>query len=415
MFAVRNDSDLDRIRHSQLVNNWAGKVIDGYEDFWCVARQPTSNHKSTIILITINTNASNRSMPRTSTTLPKLRRTLLFAAITLAVLSVVLHSPAQDLAKRLILKDGSYQLVTMYEVKGDRVRYKSAERNEWEELPSALVDWPATEKYEKDRATAAIPEAAALDKEAKETDADREAIHSHLPQVAPGLRLPEDSGVFLLDTYQGQPQLVEMQQTEGDINRNVRGNIFRGPLAPIANAKQTVELEGEHAALHVHVPVPSIYINVDEQDRERPPAGQTASPRMSQPSLDAPRAESQRPQQPQQPEQPIIPFNRFRIVRVKVKGGKRLVSNLKRNAAGKVSQNQDFVNTTIDRISGGWLKLTPTHDLEPGEYALVEIQGNEGMNLYVWDFGVNPTAPANANPWKPDEKPAETQKPKENL
>ena len=128
------------------------------------------------------------------------------------MLSLALSAPAQDLSRRLILKDGSYQMVTRYEVKGDRVRYKSAERDEWEELPSSLVDWPATEKYEKDRATSAIPEAKALD---KETDAERAAEESHLPQVAPGLRLPEESGVFLLDNFKGQPQLVEMQQLEG--------------------------------------------------------------------------------------------------------------------------------------------------------------------------------------------------------
>ena len=169
-------------------------------------------------------------MSRTTTTSPNHCRVQLFAAITLLVLGLVLPAPApaQDLAHRLILKDGSYQLVTKYEVKGDRVRYKSAERDEWEELPSALVDWPATEKYENNR-TAAIPEAAALDKEEKET-ADREAQRSNLPQVAPGLRLPEDSGVFLLDNFQGQPQLDEMQQTEGDVNRHAKANIFRGPI-----------------------------------------------------------------------------------------------------------------------------------------------------------------------------------------
>src|SRR6266436_3142624 len=188
---------------------------------------------------------------------------------------LALHSAAQDLARRLLLKDGSYQLVTKYEVKGDRVRYKSAERDEWEELPSSLVDWPATEKYEKERAASAIPEAKALD---KETDSERALEESHLPQVAPGLRLPEESGVFLLDNFQGQPQLVEMQQLEGDVNRNTRGNIFRGAINPVASAKQSVELEGEHAATHAHVAVPSLYINVDEQDHSNPepPEGETA-------------------------------------------------------------------------------------------------------------------------------------------
>ena len=353
-------------------------------------------------------------MFRTSATSPNRRRRQLFAAITLVVLGFAFLIPAQAqvLAHRLILKDGSYQLVTKYEVKGDRVRYKSAEREEWEELPSALVDWPATEKYEKDR-TAAPPEAGALDKEEKEAS-DREARPSNLPQVAPGLRLPDDSGVFLLDNFQGQPQLDEMQQTEGDVNRHAKANIFRGPI-PIPSGKQTLELDGEHASLHVHVAVPSIYIKVDQQDQRLPPSGETASAQMNQPSLDAPRAEQQRPQQPEQPEQAIVPFDRFRIVRAKVKGGKRIVSDLKRAPAGKISQDQDFVNTTIDRISGGWLKLTPTHDLAPGEYALIELQGSEGMNLYLWDFSVNPNAPANANPWKPEVTPAETQKPKENL
>jgi hypothetical protein len=328
-------------------------------------------------------------------------------AVLIVLLAFPFPASSQDLARRLILKDGSYQAVTKYEVKGDRVRYKSAERDEWEELPSALVDWPATEKYEKDRATSAIPEASALD---KETDAEREAEESHLPQVAPGLRLPEDSGVFLLDNFQGQPQLVEMQQAEGEINRNTRGNIFRGAINPIASAKQTVELEGEHAAVHAHVAVPSIYINVDDDASSSPPSGETASAKPSQPSLDAPRAESQRPQQPQQPEQAIVPFDRFRIVRAKVKGGKRTVGDLKRAVTGKVSQEQSTVKTTIDRVSGGWLKLTPTEDLAPGEYAVVEMKGSEGMNLYVWDFGVNPNAPANANPWKPDVKPPEREK-----
>src|ERR1022692_3372392 len=176
---------------------------------------------------------------------------ILIQILAFGVLALPLHSPAQQLARRLVLKDGSYQSITKYEVKGDRVRYYSAEREEWEELPSSLVDWPATEKYEKDRASApAIPEAALID---KETDADREAEGANLPQVAPGLHLPELSGMFLLDNFKGQPQLVELQQGEGDINRNTKGNILRGV---VASGKATIELDGEHAPTYAHVAVP---------------------------------------------------------------------------------------------------------------------------------------------------------------
>src|SRR5438270_13813122 len=76
---------------------------------------------------------------------------------------------AQSTTKRLVLKDGSYQIVTMFELQGDRVHYFSAERNEWEDIPDSLIDWDATNKYEKDRvAGKQSPEAVALDKELEE-------------------------------------------------------------------------------------------------------------------------------------------------------------------------------------------------------------------------------------------------------
>ena len=106
-----------------------------------------------------------------------------------------------------------------------------------------------------------------------------------------------------------------------------------------------------------------------------------------------------------------MPFNRFRIVRMKVKNNTRVVGNIK-VMNGKVSQDQNFVKTTIAQVAHGWLKLTPTEDLPPGEYALIETKGSEGMNLYVWDFSVDPKAAANPNPWKPEPKPAEAEKPK---
>ena len=153
--------------------------------------------------------------------------------------------PAPTQARRLILKDGSYQSVTKYEIKGERVHYFSAERGEWEDVPKSLIDWDATEKYEQGRLQGApAPEAVELD---KELEAEQKAEEARSPHVAPGLRLPDDGGVFLLDTFQNEPQLSELQQSGGELNRNMKTNILRATINPLASAKQTIELPGEHA------------------------------------------------------------------------------------------------------------------------------------------------------------------------
>jgi hypothetical protein len=319
----------------------------------------------------------------------------------LVILAVGIRLAAQDQVRRLILKDGSYQLVTKYEVKGDRVHYYSSEREEWEELPNALVDWPATEKWEKDRAAmASSPEAVALDKELAH---EEELADTKLPEVAPGLRLPEPEGIFLLDNYGGEPQINELQQTPGDIDRNAKGNIFRGAINPIAGLKQVIELDGDHAKIQAHVDVPAIYINANDAPEQTDQVGlQPDSTRSSR--------SAQQPEHAQQPQQAIVPFDRFRIVRTEIKGKKRILGDVRRQVTGKITQDEHLVKTTITQVNGGWLKLTPTETLAPGEYALVEMVGEKGMNLDVWDFGVNPKAPANANPWKPESKTATTEK-----
>ena len=151
-------------------------------------------------------------------------------------------------------------------------------------------------------------------------------------------------------------------QAEGDINPNTRGNLIRGALNPIAGAKQIIELDGEHATLKAHVAVPSIYINLDDDPTlNQPPPGETASAKPSQPSLDAPRTEAQKPEQPQQPVQAIVPFDRFRIVRVQVKSGKRIVGDFKRSATGKITQQQSAVKSSSQN-QNGVSKLSRYHE-----------------------------------------------------
>src|SRR5579863_10042184 len=91
-----------------------------------------------------------------------------FALAALAVLTGLLAPRVTWAATKLYLRDGTYQMVKSYEVRGDRVRYYSLERSDWEEVPLALVDLDTTRRTLEDEKSAEAKEverARDLDKE----------------------------------------------------------------------------------------------------------------------------------------------------------------------------------------------------------------------------------------------------------
>jgi len=85
-----------------------------------------------------------------------------------------------------------------------------------------------------------------------------------------------------------------------------------------------------------------------------------------------------------------------------VKKDARVVGNVKVSVGGKASEQLSFLPVSVSKLgTGQWIKLIPSQDLAAGEYAIVEMLTPTEMNLYVWDFGVNPNAPVNPNTWQP--------------
>jgi hypothetical protein len=283
----------------------------------------------------------------------------------------------------LILKDGSYQVVRKYEVVGDRVRYISLERGgEWEELPENLVDWEATRKFEREHLEPPAEDASPAMKEAEDIDkeeaAERVDQAARMPEVAKGLELPDQDSVFVLDTFQGTPELVELLPNEVGVDAKTHRKLSF--FNPAAGTRASIELDGAHAKVHLHVNDPSIYLALDE----RSGAEQVVSHAMTINTGNAKEVTSRK-------HGAHSPQSGFAIVRVDERKAVRIVGAVHISPTGTVTQSEDVIPTRVEVLPGKhWLKLTPNQPLLIGEYALVEIISPSDISQTVWDFRVDP-------------------------
>lgn len=235
---------------------------------------------------------------------------------------------------RLYLKDGTYQLVREYQVLPDRVKYLSAERGEWEEIPLDMVDLNRTKQE-----VASHEEQ--LKQEAK-ADSDEEAALREEKQAAS--YVPDDPGAY----YVHGDKLEPVKEAEINVSNSKKRTILKilSPI-PTVSGKNTVELANAASQFRVEGDRPEFYFRLHG-------------------------------------------VNGFAIIKLTPKKDARLVETVTIQAVTNERTEQRDMVATFTKQSGDQLyKIWPEKPLEPGEYALIEY-GVEQDYLEVWDFGVGP-------------------------
>jgi hypothetical protein len=248
--------------------------------------------------------------------------------------------------KKLVLADGTFQMVREYSIEGDRVRYWSVERSDWEEIPSKLIDWDATHRAEADQARQdeelkAKIRASELIERTQNIDTDRSV------EIKPGLFLPDGVGLYLVE----DKLIFSLKQSE-TVTKLDRGRAVERILSgvPIIPSKQNLFITGPRSALRLTTAEPEFYM--------RP-------------------ADSREP--------------RFRLLRTEIKGGNRVVDSISIHMSGEQIHKTNEIEFQTWTPARGVFRYTLNQRLEPGEYVFVEMTA-DGINGYVWDFGVDGTA-----------------------
>jgi hypothetical protein len=264
--------------------------------------------------------------------------------------------------KKLVLKDGTFQVVREYQRNGDRVRYFSLERGDWEELPSSMVDWDATAKEEAatKKASNDLAEKVHAQEEAKRMDnvADIDASL----QVGEGQFLPQAEGLYVVE---GKSLRFVQQAVAGNKTDKLRTVEQILSPVPIVPGKQRVFLAGEHATLRLKTTTPEFYLREPPPDPDRVSAVETSSrPGESGPDV--------------------------ALIRAKQMHNGRQIESIKTLFGQKIGADVSEVAIQRWEVAPNVYRFTLGEALTPGEYVLAEILP-DGLNYFVWDFGMDGT------------------------
>lgn len=242
---------------------------------------------------------------------------------------------------KLYLKDGSTQLVKSYEVKGDRVRYYSVERSDWEEVPVTLVDFQATKRAQRQKQQ----EQQNILQEAVKTEKDTYALAQNRGyEIASGIRLPSAEGVY---AYDGM-RVITLLQSKGTLTRDKKRLALNMALpAPLLKSRMLVVLPGRSAAVRIFKQQPVFYAQFAD--------GAGAN---------------------------------IELIRLKPGKDSREVENISSRLGGKPNELRSPLPLARRQLAPGLFELKLEQPLSPGEYALGEVDQNK-LNLNVWDFGIS--------------------------
>jgi hypothetical protein len=268
--------------------------------------------------------------------------------------------------KKLVLKDGTFQLVRSYERNGERVKYYSVERGDWEEIPAAMIDWDATEKarIDDEKADAALVKRVQAQEQAQKIISVID-IDASLP-VAQGVFLPTGEGMFVVAGKSVTRLEQAGSQTTTDKKRALEQVISPVPIIP---SKHNVEIPGAKATIRVgsSAAPPEFYLREIAPDPDNP----TSIQQSSRQGVSGPEVE---------------------LVRATVKGNKRRLKAIRSLMGQELSAEIDTIAIQRWEVAPNVYRFTISEPLPPGEYALAEVLP-DGMNVFVWDFGVDGVTP----------------------